>query len=245
MTAGGRKEKTTRGVFRQPHGGLVLVGLLAAFAQAPEIAAEALNQAPMTVGEFKAALGEAEPGPGMFLIAEPSLSDPNFRETVVLIILHDPSGTFGIIVNRPTPTPLSRVLPDLEGLSSRSDLLFTGGPVFHELVMVLYLNSTPIPETRPVMDHVYFDRNLNRLAGLLKKGGPGFDFRAYSGHSGWAPGQLHGELNRGSWRLMRADSKHIFHSRPEEVWPDLIRTSSRQWVLRTGRDRSFEAERSR
>lgn len=48
---------------------------------------------------------------GIFLIAAPSLRDPNFRQTVVLLCEHGPEGALGVIVNRPTAMSISEALP--------------------------------------------------------------------------------------------------------------------------------------
>jgi putative AlgH/UPF0301 family transcriptional regulator len=37
---------------------------------------------------------------GSFLIARPILKDPNFAETVVLVLNHDEDGALGLVVNR-------------------------------------------------------------------------------------------------------------------------------------------------
>src|SRR2546426_12369215 len=38
---------------------------------------------------------------GTFLIAKPVLNDPNFVQTVVLLLQHGSDGAFGVVVNRP------------------------------------------------------------------------------------------------------------------------------------------------
>src|SRR5918912_4546216 len=38
---------------------------------------------------------------GSFLVARPSLRDPNFERTVVLLLAHSADGAFGLVVNRP------------------------------------------------------------------------------------------------------------------------------------------------
>ena len=46
---------------------------------------------------------------GKLLVASPSLADPNFAESVVLMIRHDDEGAFGLVLNRPTKVPLRHV----------------------------------------------------------------------------------------------------------------------------------------
>ena len=53
---------------------------------------------------------------GKFLVASKELRDPNFFETVVLLLEYDSKGAMGLVINRPTTVKLSKVLPDIEGL---------------------------------------------------------------------------------------------------------------------------------
>jgi putative AlgH/UPF0301 family transcriptional regulator len=41
------------------------------------------------------------------------------------------------------------------------------------------------------------------------------------GYTGWAPGQLKGEISRGDWHRTDADAHAIFEKRPETLWHDL------------------------
>ena len=66
---------------------------------------------------------------GVFLVASPSLNDPNFRETVVLILEHGAQGTLGLILNRATSMLLSEALPEVSALKGTTHRLFAGGPV--------------------------------------------------------------------------------------------------------------------
>ena len=50
---------------------------------------------------------------GSFLVARQVLTDPNFRQTVVLILEHGDEGAYGVVVNRPVaeeglPVPVFR-----------------------------------------------------------------------------------------------------------------------------------------
>ena len=58
---------------------------------------------------------------GSFLVAQPSLIDPNFRQSVVLILAHSEEGAFGLIVNRPVPKPALVAALPADGPWSPSD----------------------------------------------------------------------------------------------------------------------------
>ena len=79
-----------------------------------------------------------ELGKGIFLVAAPSLRDPNFRQTVVLLCEHGPEGALGVIVNRPTAMSISEALPQVPIIEGAGHVLYAGGPVQTNQVMLLY-----------------------------------------------------------------------------------------------------------
>ena len=51
--------------------------------------------------------------------------------------------------------------------------------------------------------------------------------RLFLGHSGWAPGQLEGELQRGGWLLRRSHPSWVLGNHdPEELWMDLVQAGN-------------------
>src|SRR6185503_18458246 len=74
---------------------------------------------------------------GRLLVATPPLVDPNFDRTVVFMIEHREEGALGIVLNRPTATPLDDVLPEWRVLASAPEVVFVGGPVSPEAVIAL------------------------------------------------------------------------------------------------------------
>jgi putative transcriptional regulator len=165
---------------------------------------------------------------GLFLVAAPDLTDPNFSETVILITHHGPQGTTGVVINRPTTTLLSRALPDLPALADRPETLFMGGPVGREAVVMLMRTREPHESARRVFGDVYESRRADALARLLTQTDPVFRF--YAGSAGWASGQLEDELDRGSWRVLPADSAVVFDRDPDVIWSEMIRRSSERFV---------------
>src|SRR5271157_5723256 len=75
---------------------------------------------------------------GSFLVSEIALSDPNFRQTVVLMISHDDNGAFGLVVNRPSPFTLGDVIEGIDDSPARTIPVFIGGPVQQEILFLLH-----------------------------------------------------------------------------------------------------------
>jgi putative transcriptional regulator len=169
---------------------------------------------------------------GVFLVADPRLLDPNFKNTVVLVIDHGHDGTLGVIVNRPTSTLLTQLLPGIKEFQGQSDTLYIGGPVSQQVLLLLFRSPAPPESLTPVLDDIYFSQDMNMLTDTLKKNGRKAAFRIYAGYAGWASGQLQGEFDRGDWRIIRADSGTVFGKDPETVWPEMIRRSSEQLIRR-------------
>ena len=63
---------------------------------------------------------------GKILVASPELRDPNFLETVVLLVDFSSQGAVGLILNRQTDVPVSRVFTGPGGLHTGRAVLFLG-----------------------------------------------------------------------------------------------------------------------
>ncbi len=156
---------------------------------------------------------------GRLLVADPSLKDPNFFETVILLLSYDDKGALGLVINRPTPVRLSKLLPQIEALQSASDTAFLGGPVETNKMFVLIRSKEDLADSDEVIDGVH----VSSSATLLEKIGEGEKkmFRGYAGYAGWGPGQLEGEVEEGAWNIMPASAAVVFDERPEQLWKRL------------------------
>jgi len=159
----------------------------------------------------------------VFLIASPELKDPNFRETVVLVTHPREGGPWGVIINRPLDHRLSEVFTEYETLKNRKDVLFFGGPVAREGLVFLVRSVEPPPRAVAVLPDVYFISDIDWIEGLLQRPEPTRGLRVYAGYSGWAPGQLQREIERGGWHVMPADAENVFEKDPARIWPELIK----------------------
>src|SRR5712692_4707226 len=96
----------------------------------------------------------AEPPPGELLVASAAIQDPRFQHSVVLLLRHDATGAFGIVINRPiAERPLAELLAavgdkDGKGGTDSQDgkdgavegaiRVFRGGPVQPNLGFVVH-----------------------------------------------------------------------------------------------------------
>jgi|SRR5580704_256532 putative AlgH/UPF0301 family transcriptional regulator len=175
-----------------------------------------------------------ELGAGTFLVASRDLGDPNFSETVILVLRYDEEqGAMGLIVNRRTDLPLSRVFEDDKAAKGRKDLAYMGGPVEPGDVLALLKSSAKLEEADRVFANVYLisDKDLLEKT-LADKAEPGV-FHVFLGYAGWGPGQLEHEVDLGAWHIIPPDAASVFDADPDSVWPRLIRRTE----LRIARDR--------
>lgn len=169
--------------------------------------------------------------PGKFLVASRRLKDPNFSETVVLLLAYGEQGAMGLIINRPTPLRLASLLPEIEGIQERADPLYNGGPVEGNRLFVLVRSSKTIEGGDRLFADVYVSSSRAVLE-QVATGQAGQQFRVYAGYAGWVPGQLDREIHLGAWHLAPADAETVFKAEAAEIWPELIQRSTAQWVKR-------------
>lgn len=150
------------------------------------------------------------PDKGMFLVAAKQLLDPRFHQGVILLIQHDAQGSAGLVVNRTSSLALEKILPENSQLSGQGITLSYGGPVDAQtlLALVKVRNHPPEPADE-VLGGLYVTG-----VGVLNEW-PDFAseviaWRPFVGYTGWAPGQLDLEMQRGDWQVLPADEESIF-----------------------------------
>jgi putative transcriptional regulator len=165
-----------------------------------------------------------EPGKSFFLVARRELSDPLFKESVVLMVPSpDTELVVGLIVNKPTRIPLREVFPANPALKDRSDKVYFGGPVDIHMPGVLFLSSKPIQQAVHLDGDLYISFDFEFIEqSLLKPEEQMREVRLFLGRAQWAPEQLQAEMLRGAWYSEREENSWIFRRDPENVWPLLI-----------------------
>ena len=93
---------------------------------------------------------------GKLLISSPSLVDPNFRRTVVLMTHHDEEGAVGLVLSRPSELRIDDAVPDLGDLPYADEFVYLGGPVQPEAVVVLAELLEPVDGTEPIVGNVVY-----------------------------------------------------------------------------------------
>jgi len=153
-----------------------------------------------------------------FLIAVPQLTDPNFKQSVVLLLQQSDDGALGLVINRESPILLRDLCKDHEIIyaGDPAKRVRVGGPVQPEQGLVLYDGGVNDPEGRAVLDGLQVSASTKTLQHLCQ--GAGIRFHCFSGYAGWAPGQLEQEINEGSWILAPVDPRLVLDTPPDDLW---------------------------
>ncbi len=159
---------------------------------------------------------------GRLLVASPSLTDPNFRRSVVLLLEHSENGALGVILNRPTDTPTREALPGrLTGPLPDDAVVHEGGPCEPGSVLLLgefrdagaHLGGTPVIGALRVVEPDADLRNIeDQVLGL----------RAFGGYAGWGGGQLEGEIADDGWIDAECLPDDVFCDDPEGLWSTVL-----------------------
>jgi len=158
---------------------------------------------------------------GTLLVATPDLPDPNFTKTVVLVLSYGADGAMGLIVNRRTDLALPDVVPGLEVPAKPRQLVYAGGPVSPEGLLMLVRSRDEIENALQVFGDVWVSDSRELLERFAKKPSKAV-FRVYAGYAGWAPRQLDAEVGRGDWIVIPADGDIVFNDNPSQVWRSLV-----------------------
>ena len=186
--------------------------------------------AAMLLGPVAAEPPEIAPLTGQLLIAAPTIGDPRFAHTVILMVRHDRQGAFGIVINRPVgESPIASLLEGAgEDVSQISGNLriFSGGPVQQELGFVVHSTEYRLDETLDVDGRVAMTANRQVLRDIGHNRGPVKSLFAL-GYAGWGPGQIEGELARRDWFTTPAEPRLIFDDDRANLWEDAMARRTR------------------
>jgi len=157
-----------------------------------------------------------------FLIAMPSMADPNFSRSLTYVCEHNEQGALGLVINRPTDLTLAALLaqldvPRIEPTLERTAVHF-GGPVQVDRGFVLHQPVGDWQSTLAVNGKLGLTTSKDILVAVGKGEGPN-KLLVTLGYAGWAPGQLENELSQNAWLTVAAQPEVIFELPFEERLP--------------------------
>jgi putative transcriptional regulator len=178
-------------------------------------------------------MGTNDLAPGL-LLAAPSLHDPNFERSVVLLGRSGEEGALGWVINgrelmsvrelfdSSELIPAGQVLPPSEGFSR---VACVGGPVAPAAGWLVYRRVGPaLAGEIEVGPELGVSGELAAFSELVRGTGPS-EFRLLLGCAGWAPHQLETEIRAGAWLPAPVDAGLIFDTPLDELWDEAYRRS--------------------
>jgi putative transcriptional regulator len=166
----------------------------------------------------------SELAPG-FLVAAPTLLDPNFHRTVVLLIDHRKEGSLGFVVNRPASVTFRGVVEEL-GLTEEGSPLpelpvMVGGPVAPHTGWIVFDPKTAMNAsgegTITVTDHLRVSASRELLRTIAQTQ-DALRHMLVLGYAGWGAGQLDAEIKQGVWIPVDLDERIIFETPFPQRW---------------------------
>ncbi len=155
------------------------------------------------------------------LIAMPSLTDPNFSQTVALVCEHTDRGALGIVLNKPLPMHLSDVFSQMQITPSSETIaaqpVLRGGPVHTDRGFVLHRPGGRWDHTHKVSETIQVTTSRDVLAAMARGVGPEDAFIAL-GYAGWDSGQLEREILDNAWMSVPVDARVVFELPFAERW---------------------------
>ncbi len=161
-----------------------------------------------------------------FLIAMPSLNDPNFQQSVSYICEHNNEGAMGIVINRPLDLTFADLCEQLEIEITDTDTvrypIFDGGPVETERGFILH---TPIGDWESTLA-ITKNIGLTMSQDIIQAIAEGYDsnntppehFIITLGYAGWSEDQIEDEIAENVWLNVPAAHDILFHTPVEQRW---------------------------
>jgi putative transcriptional regulator len=170
----------------------------------------------------------AESLTGQLLLASPTLRDPNFIRTVVLVSVHSDEGAMGVVLNRPSAVTVGEAVPQLEDAVAEEEPVYVGGPVQPSSIVFLAEFLDPSPAGLLVLGRIGFpapDAGIEELTEATARR------RVFAGYAGWGEGQLDAEVEEGDWIAHTALPEDVFTELPEELWATVLTRKGGSYAL--------------
>ena len=161
-----------------------------------------------------------------FIIAMPSLNDPNFEQSVSYICEHNNEGAMGVVINRPMDLSFAELCEQLEIEVTDNEIadypIFDGGPVEVDRGFILH---TPIGEWESTLV-VTKDIGLTMSQDIIEAIANGYSsdsnppkhFIIALGYAGWSEDQIEDEIAGNVWLNVPASSDILFTTPTDKRW---------------------------
>ncbi len=162
---------------------------------------------------------------GKLLVAAPSLTGNIFEKTVVLVLQHNSSGTFGVVLNRPANAEMLNEWESMTGQNPVNRCFVNGGPIGGP-VFAIHQQQAMAEVTMPCGLYVSADSDLLQKLTEQKDD----RYRIVFGVASWSIGQLESEIDSGIWFPLNARADDVFDD-ASWMWEKSLRRYGEQVTL--------------
>ena len=160
------------------------------------------------------------PKPGILLISDPFLQDPNFSRTIVLICEHQPAGSFGLVLSQPMNLLLSDIVPAAPDLQLP---VLCGGPGANDILHFIHRKPDLLQDSIRLKGDIAWNGNFFQIIQYLQSGKmEESDILFFLGYSGWGEGQLMQELQEKTWITAEISNELLFKTAPTKRWQNAL-----------------------
>tara|TARA_B100001758_G_C18416790_1_gene620769 strand:+ start:735 stop:1286 length:552 start_codon:yes stop_codon:yes gene_type:complete len=166
---------------------------------------------------------------GQLLISEPSLNDPAFFKSVVLLTHHNKEESIGLVLNNATKILLNEIFNNIP----QGDFpVYIGGPVANDSIHFIHTLGQMIPGSIKITHDLYFGGEFKKIIELMSKNKISKrEIRFFSGYSGWNTKQLEKEIKNNDWIIQKYNKKICMKYSSKELWSMLIRTKKSKYAI--------------
>lgn len=166
---------------------------------------------------------------GRLLISEPSLIDPTFFKSIVLITHHSYDESIGLIINQRTEINLNEIITNI---TEDEFPVYIGGPVERNTIHFIHTLGANIPNTKKITEGLYWGGDFDTVITLMnKKEISKNEIRFFAGYSGWGEDQLNNEIREDGWIIHESDIDICMQYSSEKLWGDLIKTKKTKYAI--------------
>ena len=155
-----------------------------------------------------------------FLVSMPSINDPIFKRSIILICRDTKEGSMGLIINKPIDNILKTnpmLETNLEDTYPKGSKIYFGGPVGLNIGCVLHESTYQTDKTLNISKELSLTSDKKIIKDIRKNNGPD-NFMFALGYAGWDRGQLISEIENGDWLVAPSSSECIFKVGDNEKW---------------------------
>ena len=166
---------------------------------------------------------------GRLLISEPSLDDPSFFKSIILITHHSTEESIGIILNQKTEINLHDIFSNLP---KQEFPIYIGGPVERNSIQFIHTLGNIIDGSKVIHEGLYWGGDFDKIISLIRqKKITKKQIRFFAGYAGWSEGQLNHEIRENGWLVNQSNISLCMQYSNEKLWSDIMKTKKEKYAI--------------